>query len=108
MKQQIIFGILGGLGGPEILIISLIFGVVFIMPLIALISVVTSDFKNTTDKITWVLCVIFLPFLGSLLYFLIGMKTRIMKAKEEEKSVIFNTDQTTNTMPEFKPKDVRK
>ena len=59
-------------------IFSILFIIVFIVlfPLIALISVLTSEFQGN-DKIMWVLIIIFLPFLGSLLYFLIGRNRRI-------------------------------
>ena len=42
-----------------------------LFPLMALISVLKNDFKGN-DKIIWVLLIIFLPFLGALLYFLVG------------------------------------
>jgi hypothetical protein len=49
---------------------------IFLLPLLALISVLMNDFRGN-DKIMWVLIIIFLPFLGSLLYFLIGRDRRI-------------------------------
>ncbi len=49
---------------------------IVLLPLLALISVLTSEFRGN-DKIMWVLVIIFLPFLGSLLYFLIGRDRRI-------------------------------
>ena len=56
----------------------ILFIIVFILlfPLIALISVLSSEFQGN-DKMMWVLIIIFLPFLGSLLYFLIGRNRRI-------------------------------
>ena len=42
-----------------------------LFPLMALISVLKNEFKGN-DKIIWVLLIIFLPFLGALLYFLVG------------------------------------
>jgi len=42
-----------------------------LFPLLALISTLINNFPGN-DKIIWVLVIIFLPFLGSLLYFLIG------------------------------------
>ena len=41
----------------------------------ALIDVLTGRFEGN-DKIVWVLIIIFLPFLGALLYFLIGRDRR--------------------------------
>ena len=40
--------------------------------IIALIDILKSDFRDTNGKIIWVLVVIFLPVIGSILYFLIG------------------------------------
>lgn len=54
--------------------IALILGGVLLLllfPIMALISVLKNDFSGN-DKIVWVLLIIFLPFLGALLYFLIG------------------------------------
>lgn len=48
---------------------------IFLFPLFALISVLINDFRGN-EKIMWVLIIIFLPFLGSLLYFLIGRDKR--------------------------------
>ncbi len=40
-------------------------------------EVVTSSFFNETDKIIWILIVIFLPVLGTILWFLVGRGKRI-------------------------------
>ncbi|EIM77110.1 hypothetical protein A3SI_07404 [Nitritalea halalkaliphila LW7] len=37
-----------------------------------LYDVLTRDFRNGTDKIIWLLVVIFLPLLGTILWFLVG------------------------------------
>lgn len=42
-----------------------------LLPIIALISIVNKSFPNN-DKLIWVLVVLFMPILGSILYFLIG------------------------------------
>ncbi len=62
-----------GVGG----VLSILFIVFFIalFPLLALIDVATGRFEGN-DKIVWVLLIIFLPFLGALLYFLIGRDKR--------------------------------
>jgi hypothetical protein len=44
----------------------------------ALISVLMNEFPGN-EKIMWVLIIIFLPFLGSLLYFLMGRDKRITR-----------------------------
>lgn len=61
-------------GGLIITLMVILF--IFLIPLLALINVLMSDFQGN-EKIMWVLIIIFLPFLGSLLYFLIGRDKRI-------------------------------
>lgn len=40
-------------------------------------DVISSNFGGQNDKIVWVLVVIFLPFLGTILWFLIGRKSTL-------------------------------
>ncbi len=62
------------LGGG--IIMTLVFILLIILfPLVALVSALTGNFPGN-EKIIWVLLIIFLPFLGSLLYFLIGTNQR--------------------------------
>lgn len=68
------------MGLTEVMILA--FG--FSAPLIALVSVLMSDFKTKTDKITWLLVVILVPVIGAILYFLIGINTR--KPEEEKEN----------------------
>jgi hypothetical protein len=65
------------LGGGILLTLFFILFII-LLPLIALISVLTSEFYGN-DKIMWVLIIIFLPFLGSILYFTIGRERRIRR-----------------------------
>ncbi|MGG9961296.1 PLDc N-terminal domain-containing protein [Ferruginibacter sp. SUN106] len=51
--------------------------IVFLLWLIALVSVLQSNFKDSVTKLTWVVVIIFLPVLGSLLYFFMGLGQRI-------------------------------
>ena len=62
--------------GAGILLTLFIIFFVILLPLLALISVLMNDFRGN-DKVMWVLIIIFLPFLGSLVYFLIGRDKRI-------------------------------
>jgi len=50
--------------------------VLLVLPLIAMVDILRSRFGGN-DKLIWVLVVIFLPVLGSLLYFLMGTKRKI-------------------------------
>ena len=50
---------------------------ILVLPVVALISLLRSTFKDTTTKLIWVLVILFMPILGSILYFLIGRKQRV-------------------------------
>ena len=63
-------------GGLIITLLVILF--IFLIPLLALISVLMNEFRGN-EKIMWVVIIIFLPFLGSLIYFLIGRDKRINK-----------------------------
>ena len=58
--------------------------VLFVVPLwlIALVDILRHDFKGN-DKLIWILVIIFVPFLGPILYFLIGRKQRITGKKDD-------------------------
>ncbi len=64
--------------GGGLLITVLVVLFVILLPLFALISALVSDFPGN-EKIIWVLIILFLPFLGSVLYFLIGTNQRIQR-----------------------------
>jgi len=64
--------------GAGLLLTLFIILFVILLPLLALISVLMNEFQGN-DKIMWVLIIIFLPFLGSVLYFLVGRDRRIIR-----------------------------
>ena len=64
--------------GGGILLTLLVILFIFLIPLLALISALMSDFPGN-EKILWVLIILLLPFLGSVLYFLIGRNQRISR-----------------------------
>lgn len=67
-----------GLGGSEIIFLLVILGgVLLLLPLIALVDVIRSDFKGANDKVIWVLIILFLNIIGAILYFFIGRNQRI-------------------------------
>ncbi len=45
----------------------------------ALIDILKSDFRGGSDKIVWLLVVVFLPLLGAILYFTIGKNQKVNK-----------------------------
>jgi hypothetical protein len=63
---------IGGLGRPEFLIAMLLGCMPFILIVFALIDIIRSDFRDSNTKLIWVIIVIFVPVLGSILYFLMG------------------------------------
>ncbi|HEX2866142.1 MAG TPA: PLD nuclease N-terminal domain-containing protein [Ignavibacteriales bacterium] len=65
----------GSLGAAELIVI-LVPLALFLLMLFALVDIVRGTFQNN-DKLIWVLIVLFLPILGSILYFLIGSKRKI-------------------------------
>ena len=67
-----------GLGGQELLFILLVLGILFLLPLIALVDVIRSDFRGSNDKLIWVVVILFLNIIGALLYFFIGRNQRIV------------------------------
>lgn len=60
--------------GPVGLIVVL--AIVILLPLIALIDILTHEFTGS-NKIIWVIIVIFFPIMGAILYFLIGTRQKI-------------------------------
>lgn len=64
--------------GGGLLITLLFVFFIILLPLMALISVLMNDFPGN-EKIIWVVIILFLPFLGSVLYFLIGRDKRITR-----------------------------
>jgi|YelNatPaOPRAMG01_1025707.scaffolds.fasta_scaffold02930_16 hypothetical protein len=51
--------------------------VVAVLWLVALVDILKSEFKDGLTKVIWLILVIFLPFLGSILYFFIGRDQKI-------------------------------
>lgn len=43
----------------------------------ALREIVQSKFEGTNEKLLWIVLVIFMPFIGTFLYFSIGRKSRL-------------------------------
>ena len=68
--------LLSGLGGSEMIILFLAIGVL-LLPAFCLIDIIRSHFADSTNKIIWVLIVLFLPYLGSILYLAIGRSQRV-------------------------------
>lgn len=67
--------ILGMVGPWQVLILL----VGLLLPIIALVDVIRSNFKGSNDKLIWVLVILFLNIFGALLYFFIGTRQKIKK-----------------------------
>lgn len=62
--------------GFVLLFYAMIVGI-FILWLWALLDIITSKFKESLMQIVWLLVVFFLPFIGVILYLLIGKSMKI-------------------------------
>jgi hypothetical protein len=67
------FLFLGGLGGIEIIVMLLL---PLILWVVALVDVLNSNFKESNDKLIWVLVILLFPIFGAFLYFIIGRKQK--------------------------------
>jgi hypothetical protein len=65
--------IIAGFIGTAELFIMLFF---IVLPLVALIDILRSNFAGS-NKLIWILVVLFANFIGSILYFIIGRKQKI-------------------------------
>jgi hypothetical protein len=61
-----------GLGIFELLILLPALGFFFIPWLIALVDCLKSDFQESNQKVIWIVVLLLVPFLGWILYFIIG------------------------------------
>jgi len=64
---------MGNFGLQELILIT----VIIVFPLIALIDIVRCSFRESVNKILWLLLVIFVPIIGTILYFTIGSKQKV-------------------------------
>lgn len=71
-----ILSLLGMVGGFQLLIILFVVLIGLLLPLIALIDILRNEFTGS-NKIVWVIVVLLFPFLGAILYFLIGSGQKI-------------------------------
>ncbi len=69
-----------GLGGQELVLIFIILSILavgLLVPIIALIDVIRSDFRSANDKLIWVIVILFLNIIGAVLYWFIGRNQRV-------------------------------
>ena len=64
------------LGGFELIIIAAVL-LFFVGWIAALISILKNNFSGQYDKLIWIILVVFIPLIGTILYFAIGRNKRI-------------------------------
>ena len=67
-----------GIIGPWQLMIVFVVLISLLLPLIALIDILRNEYTGS-NKLIWVLVVLLFPFLGPILYFIIGTQQKIKK-----------------------------
>jgi hypothetical protein len=70
---------LGNLGATEIFIILLIFLLPLVLWIFAIVDLIQRQFRDQTNKIVLALVIVLIPFLGSILYLLIGRKAGLRR-----------------------------
>ncbi|MER2999412.1 PLD nuclease N-terminal domain-containing protein [Pontibacter populi] len=68
---------LGGLAAQELLFVILFFAIPFGIWLGAIIDLLRSNFADSVTKLIWVVVVTFIPFLGAILYLVIGRRQKV-------------------------------
>ncbi|MAZ27582.1 MAG: hypothetical protein CL868_10960 [Cytophagaceae bacterium] len=69
-----------GMVGPWQVMLILIFGIFgILLPIIALIDILRNEFTGS-NKLIWVLVVLFFNIFGALLYFIFGRSQKIPRA----------------------------
>ncbi|MDO8583519.1 MAG: PLD nuclease N-terminal domain-containing protein [bacterium] len=58
-----------------IILLFFIIGIILIW-VITLIDILSKRWKSSMDKLIWILLVLFLPFLGTILYMIVGRKQK--------------------------------
>lgn len=51
-----------------------------LLPILAVISLLRSEYRDSTTKLIWLIIILFVPLVGSVLYFIIGRKQRVKAA----------------------------
>ena len=68
---------IGGLGTGELIFLIVFLGGLVLFPLVMLIDALKSTFRDSTTKLIWVLVILLMPFLGALIYLIIGRNQHV-------------------------------
>lgn len=64
-------------GGMEWIIILVAFSLSLILPILAISDIIKRNFRNPIDKLIWILVVLFMPIVGSMIYFWVGKGQKV-------------------------------
>lgn len=53
--------------------------IILLMPLVAIIDIVRSRFRERVNKSMWLLIVLFFPFIGTVLYFALAGRQKVRR-----------------------------
>lgn len=67
---------IGGIGGQELIVIFFLLAPM-LLTLLALIQCLNAKFEQGSDRLVWVLLLIFMPLLGPILWWTIGIRKTI-------------------------------
>ncbi len=73
---------LGNLTTVEISIILFIFLLPIFLQVFAIVDLFGRKFEDQSNKIIWALIILLVPFLGSIVYFLVGRKAGVKGLKK--------------------------
>lgn len=60
--------------------------IILLMPLLAIIDIVRSRFRERVNKVVWVLVVLFFPFFGTVLYFALAGRQKVRDRLESKRT----------------------
>lgn len=68
---------MGPIGMPEMIVLLLFAVLPLILTVVALISCLTATFRESINKLVWVIVIVFVPIIGAILYFAISPSQRL-------------------------------
>ena len=71
MKENVLL-YLSGFGASEIIVMFMFVALPAVLWLWAIIGLVKRNFADNATKVIWALVIIFIPFVGSILYLVVG------------------------------------
>jgi hypothetical protein len=75
--QLLILSFMMGIGVQELFLLLIFLALPALLWLWAIVDLLGSKFQSDTNKLIWALVIIFVPFIGSILYLVVGRKQKI-------------------------------